>query len=91
MKRLAILRHAKSSWGDPTLDFAGILFESMPDALEGYQSEHPASFGRFPAARFVWDKLDLALEIALGDRRHALHVDVKALRAFLDRDLSHLT
>ncbi len=60
----ALIDWGDAGWGDPTLEFAAIPFDSIPDALQGYESESPGDLGDFPAARFVWDKLFGALEDA---------------------------
>jgi aminoglycoside phosphotransferase (APT) family kinase protein len=54
---LAIIDWGDAGWGDPTLDFAAIPLEVMSFAQAGYDAEAPGLLGRFPEARFVWDKL----------------------------------
>jgi aminoglycoside phosphotransferase (APT) family kinase protein len=59
---MALIDWGDAGWADPTLDFAEIPLSFMSDALEGYCSESPDGLGRFPQARFAWDKLHRALK-----------------------------
>lgn len=54
---LAVIDWGDAGWGDPTLDFAAIPLEAMSFARAGYDAEAPGLLGRFPEARFVWDKV----------------------------------
>jgi Ser/Thr protein kinase RdoA (MazF antagonist) len=59
---LAIIDWGDAGWGDPTLDFANIPLDAMPFAVQGYESEAPGILGECPEARFIWDKLVVAIE-----------------------------
>ena len=78
---LAIIDWGDAGWGDPTLDFAGIPLDAIPYALEGYESEAPGALGAFPGARFIWDKLQAAMDAACDNRGHSVPLD--AFRRFL--------
>ena len=64
---LAIIDWGDAGWGDPTLDFAAIPLDSIPDAVEGYETETPGALGELPEARFIWDKLHYAMEESLDN------------------------
>jgi aminoglycoside phosphotransferase (APT) family kinase protein len=53
----AILDWGDAGWGDPTLDFAGMPFEAIRPALEGYEAEAPGTLGATPEVRIAWNKL----------------------------------
>jgi aminoglycoside phosphotransferase (APT) family kinase protein len=72
---LAILDWGDAGWGDPALDFVGIPLDAIPPAWEGYESEAPGALGFFPEARFVWDKIQAALDVACHDRGYAIPLD----------------
>lgn len=78
---LAIIDWGDAGWGDPTLDFAMIPLDALPYAVEGYESEAPGALGAFPEARFVWDKLQAALNAACDNPGHS--VPWGAFRQFL--------
>ncbi|TVR02674.1 MAG: hypothetical protein EA403_08080 [Spirochaetaceae bacterium] len=54
---LAIIDWGDAGWGDPFLDFAGIPFDHIPAALEGYEAEAPGLLGRNPDLRVAWNRL----------------------------------
>jgi aminoglycoside phosphotransferase (APT) family kinase protein len=78
---LAIIDWGDAGWGDPTLEFAWIPLESIPDTRAGYESEAPGALGVFPEARFIWDKLAAVLEVAWDDCSQSIPLD--AFRRFL--------
>jgi aminoglycoside phosphotransferase (APT) family kinase protein len=78
---LAIIDWGDAGWGDPTLDFAAIPLAAIPYAREGYESEGPGALGAFPEARFIWDKLQAAMDAACDDRGHS--IPLEAFRRFL--------
>lgn len=78
---LALIDWGDAGWADPTLDFAAIPIAALPHALEGYESETPGTLGEFPEARFVWDKLHLAMEDASDGRGELPPLD--SFRRFL--------
>src|SRR5262245_11090733 len=90
---LAIIDWGDAGWGDPTLDFAAIPLEAMSSALEGYEAEAPGLLGRFPQARFAWDKLCEAMDDLRDTPERSLDLD--ALQRFnavtygLDRRRPH--
>jgi aminoglycoside phosphotransferase (APT) family kinase protein len=81
---LAILDWGDAGWGDPTLDFAMIPLDAIPDAREGYELEGPGALGAFPEARFIWDKVQGALDAACDHPVHTVPLD--AFRRFLRWD-----
>ena len=80
-KLLAIIDWGDAGWGDPTLDFAAIPLDTIPYALEGYELEGPGALGAFPEARFIWDKLQDAMDAAWDNSDYSVPVD--AFRRFL--------
>ena len=78
---LAIIDWGDAGWGDPTLDFAAIPLDAIPYALEGYELEAPGALGAFPEARFIWDKLEEAMDAACDNSGHSVPWD--AFRRFL--------
>jgi aminoglycoside phosphotransferase (APT) family kinase protein len=65
---LAIIDWGDAGWGDPTLDFAAIPLAVLPYARQGYELEAPGALGAFPEARFIWDKLQAAMDAAWEGR-----------------------
>jgi aminoglycoside phosphotransferase (APT) family kinase protein len=78
---LAILDWGDAGWGDPTLDFAAIPLDAIPYAREGYELEAPGALGAFTEARFIWDKLQAAMDAVCDRRGHLVPLD--AFRRFL--------
>ncbi len=80
---LAIIDWGDAGWGDPTLDFAAIPLDVLPEALDGYESETPGALGEVPDARITWDQLCCALK---KTRQHPeLAIPVETLRGLLRR------
>lgn len=59
---LAVIDWGDAGWGDPTLEFACVPLEALPTARAGYEAEAPGLLGPHPDARFLWDKLHVALD-----------------------------
>ena len=78
---LAIIDWGDAGWGDPTLDFAAIPLEALSFARAGYDAEAPGLLGRFPEARFVWDKLLDAMDDLWDTPARSL--DLEALRRLM--------
>jgi aminoglycoside phosphotransferase (APT) family kinase protein len=78
---LAIIDWGDAGWGDPTLDFATIPLDAIPYARAGYELEAPGALGAFPEARFIWDKLQAAMDAACDQRGHSVPLGV--FRRFL--------
>ena len=78
---LALIDWGDAGWGDPTLDFAAVPLDSISAVLEGY--DRTERLGDYPEARFVWDRLDNALDDAIDDPKSG--VPVSDYRRFLDR------
>ena len=72
---LALIDWGDAGWGDPALDFVHVPLELLPDVVEEYESESKAGLGAFPQARFVWDRLHLAIENLVEGRGSAPPVD----------------
>jgi aminoglycoside phosphotransferase (APT) family kinase protein len=79
---LAILDWGDAGWGDPTLEFAGIPLEAVPDAMQGYCKVAPGLLGPDAEARIIWDKLDMALQKVIGEPFAG--IPVAQFRRFLD-------
>jgi aminoglycoside phosphotransferase (APT) family kinase protein len=78
---LAIIDWGDAGWGDPALDFAAIPLDALPYALVGYELEAPGTLGAFPEARFIWDKLQAAMDAACDHPGYSIPLD--AFRRFL--------
>ena len=79
---LALIDWGDAGWGDPTLDFVHVPLELIPSVVEAYESESSTGLGTFPEARFVWDKLWLAVgELIEG---HGSAPPVETLQRFVD-------
>jgi len=79
---LGLLDWGDAGWGDPTFDFAAIPLDFLPAALNGYV-ENVTRLGECPEARFVWDRLQNALDDAAENPGSPIPID--AYRRILER------
>jgi len=78
---LAIIDWGDAGWGDPTLDFVRIPFDTIRSTLEGYETEAPGLLGAFPEARIAWNKLIDAIHDFWDTSERPL--DLEALQRFI--------
>ena len=61
---LAMLDWSDAGWGDPTTDFASVPLDMLAFTLDEYNEAGARDLGRYPEARFVWARLQQAMEDA---------------------------
>ena len=82
---LAMLDWGDAGWGDPTTDFASIPLDMLAFTLDGYNEASERDLGRYPEARFVWARLQQAMEDATENA--GTPIAVEAYRSLLNGGL----